>query len=145
MNPYEFTVSLRIRHPSLDPAQITSSLDLAPKNAWRAGTPRRGPNDEPLPGMYRETYWSAPLGEDSWRRSAPIALEPFLLNHLRLLAAHADFLQQLVAEGGSCELFVGLAGSGEIGLEVPPPLLRLLADLHCTLSFDIYHDEQPDN
>ncbi|HEX7418186.1 MAG TPA: DUF4279 domain-containing protein [Steroidobacteraceae bacterium] len=144
MNTYEFTVSLRIRHPSLDPAEITRGLEMEPKNAWKAGAPRRTPGDEPLHGTYRETYWSAPLGEDSWRRSSPIALEPFLLNHLRLLGVHADFLKQLITDGGSCELFVGLAGRGEFGLEMPPSLLRLLADVHCTLTFDIYPDEQAD-
>lgn len=142
MNSYQFTVSLRIRHPSADPADITAALDMAPKNAWKAGSPRRTPRDEPLQGTYRESYWSASLGGDAWKDSAPVALEPFLLTHLRALSAHAKFLNRLVADGGSCELFVELNGAGEIGLEMAPTLVRLLGDLQFTLSFDICADEE---
>jgi len=43
MNAYEFTLSLRIRHPGIDPAEISSALGIEPQHTWKAGEPRRGP------------------------------------------------------------------------------------------------------
>jgi len=42
MSEYEFTISLRIRHPSVDPRTITETLGIEPQYTWKAGEPRRG-------------------------------------------------------------------------------------------------------
>ena len=41
MGAYEFTLSLRIRHPSIEPGEITRNLGIEPQHTWRAGDPRR--------------------------------------------------------------------------------------------------------
>ena len=35
-----FQLSLRIRHPSMDPADISKELGIEPEHAFRAGQPR---------------------------------------------------------------------------------------------------------
>src|SRR5207248_6512513 len=55
MSEYEFTISLRIRHPTIDPAAITRMLGMEPQHTWHSGAPRRGPAGEALDGVYRES------------------------------------------------------------------------------------------
>jgi hypothetical protein len=40
MSEYEFTVSLRIRHPSIEPSRITETLGIEPQHTWKAGEAR---------------------------------------------------------------------------------------------------------
>ncbi|MGH8319400.1 MAG: hypothetical protein ACREUL_15730 [Steroidobacteraceae bacterium] len=35
MSEYEFTVSLRIRHPTIDPGTVTATLGLQRQHTWR--------------------------------------------------------------------------------------------------------------
>ena len=37
---YPFQLSLRIRHPSIDPASISRELQIEPEHSFRAGDPR---------------------------------------------------------------------------------------------------------
>lgn len=57
MSAYEFTISLRIRHPSIDPSTITGTLGIEPPHTWKAGAPRRDSGGEDLTGVYRDSYW----------------------------------------------------------------------------------------
>ena len=41
MSDYEFTMSLRIRHPTAEPAEITRILGIEPQHMWRVGEARR--------------------------------------------------------------------------------------------------------
>jgi hypothetical protein len=43
MSEYEFTISLRIRHPSIEPLTITKMLGIEPQHTWKAGDARRSP------------------------------------------------------------------------------------------------------
>ena len=38
-----YAMSLRVRHPNLDPALLTETLHLEPLHSWRAGDPRLSP------------------------------------------------------------------------------------------------------
>ena len=53
---YWYSVALRIRHPDMDPQDVTAALGIEPKHAWRAGEARRTPVGTPLTGVYRDTY-----------------------------------------------------------------------------------------
>ena len=56
MSDYEFIVSLRIRHPHIDPAEITEALRVDPQHAWRAGDMRRSSAGDEIGGTHRESY-----------------------------------------------------------------------------------------
>ncbi len=61
VSEYEFTLSLRIRHPSVEPAEITRNLGIEPQHTWRAGDPRRDVAGSEINGTYRESYWMGRL------------------------------------------------------------------------------------
>jgi hypothetical protein len=46
MSEYEFTLSLRLRHPAIDPTKITQTLGIEPQHTWKAGD-RRCPLSAP--------------------------------------------------------------------------------------------------
>jgi hypothetical protein len=158
MNTY--TAFLRVRHPSIDPGEITRVLGLKPAHAWAAGSPR---GTEPARGTHAESYWFAPLGESIWPRvsaaavspPAPAAgtpwqfpgqtlpLEAFLLSQIRLLAPHKGFFARLSTDGGSCELAVTLSARDRFSVELPPSLLRSLADLNIAITLDVSTGEDP--
>jgi hypothetical protein len=156
MNTY--TAFLRIRHPSIDPGEITRVLGLEPAHAWAAGSPRA---ESAARGTHAESYWFAPLGEAIWPReggpavagppageswpfpSATLPLEAVLLSRIRLLTAHRGFFARLSTEGGSCELVVTLNARERFSVELPAGLLRSLAELDIAITLDISTGEEP--
>jgi Domain of unknown function (DUF4279) len=98
MNRYRYKISLRVRHPSMDPAEITCVLHLAPSREWRAGEPRTSPRDQPLGGVWPETYWIARVMEEEWPgKDLPTAIAE-LLDRLEL---NRSFLAKVRSEGGT--------------------------------------------
>jgi hypothetical protein len=68
-------LSLRIRHPAIDPEEISGALELVPEHCFKAGdsrTPRAAGHDA---GHHTQTYWLAPVTGEPW--SDPI--EPAFL------------------------------------------------------------------
>jgi hypothetical protein len=136
MNPYRFKVSLRIRHPSLNPVEITSALGINPSRSWIAAEPRFTPSGSPLDVINRESYWTAELiagnSEENGLSSAIAAV-------LDRLSPHAPFLARLNAEGGGAEFFVGwFCDATNFGEVFGPHLLGRLAALGIGLSLDVY-------
>jgi len=155
MNTY--TAFLRVRHPSIDPGEITRELGLEPAHAWAAGSPRGEATR--ARGAHSESYWFAPLGEAIWQRagaadepkadpawpfpSPPMSLETFLLSQIRLLVPHRGFFARISTEGGSCELAVTLNARERFSVELPPGLLRSLAELDIAVTLEVSTGEEP--
>ena len=57
MNPFRYKITLRLRHPEMDPDEISNALGMQPQFRWMAGRPRRTPLGQALEGTYHETYW----------------------------------------------------------------------------------------
>jgi hypothetical protein len=60
-----FQLSLRIRHPSMDPRQIARQLGVEAEHSFRAGDPRSSSSRNPLTAVHSESYWIGllpPLG-----------------------------------------------------------------------------------
>ncbi|HXQ30393.1 MAG TPA: hypothetical protein VN790_00315 [Steroidobacteraceae bacterium] len=160
MNTY--TAFLRVRHPFIDPAEVTRTLGLSPVHAWTAGSAREADGSESGRGSHPDSYWLADLGETMWLRSQgsrpadPAAagssswllsrglpLEAFLLGQVRMLNPHKAFFARLKTEGGTCELAVTLNASERWGIELPPALLRSLADLNIGVSIEVTAGPEP--
>lgn len=62
-----FCLSLHIRHPSLEPAQISRELECEPDEAFGAGEPRKSRGGAGAAGVHCETYWVARLDPGLWR------------------------------------------------------------------------------
>ncbi len=136
---YDFAVSLKIRHPSIDPDEITRTLKLIPQHAWKAGADRPATAERSSAGTYRETLWIAPLGPSPY---APQGLEFSLDEALRFGALQVQrsrpFWNRLVAEGGSAELLIEIFGAETFTLELTPATFALLARSKLAISVQVH-------
>ena len=147
MNAYEFTVSLRIRHPHADPQTISHALGIQPQHTWKAGEPRRGPTGETLEGAYRESYWMGRLMAEPQLSSGRLSVESVLLQTLAQLRRSHAFLQQLSSDGGIAEVHVSLFVRETFRLDLTPETLGLLGRLGLAVALEIHphspHDVAP--
>src|SRR5215831_12232361 len=97
---YHFRISLRVRHPTMEPEQITEVLAIKPKRCWKAGETRQTPMGTPLAGSNRDTYWTAEVAAGRW----PLNVNEAIYNVLKKLVRHRSFLHQIRAEDGAVEL-----------------------------------------
>src|ERR1700758_4763534 len=118
MSEYEFTISLRIRHPSIDPLMITKTLGIEPQHMWKAGDARRSPAGEALEGNYRESYWMARLMAQPELSSGRSSVESVVLQTLAQLRRSHSFLERLGTDGGVAELHVSLFAREDFRLEL---------------------------
>jgi hypothetical protein len=139
MSEYEFTIALRVRHPTVEPEQITQALGLDPQHTWRAGEARRGPAGEPLEGTYRESYWMAHLMAEPQYVSEPLSVERAMLQAIAKLRRSFQYLAELSAEGGVAELQVSIFAREAFKLELLAESLALLG----RLGLDVVLDVQP--
>ena len=70
--PLPFELALRIRHPSIDPAELSQELRLEAKHSFRAGDPRRL-RGETTAAVHGESYWLGTLNPTSWPADAWLA------------------------------------------------------------------------
>lgn len=138
MSEYEFTVSLRIRHPGIDPADITRTLCIEPQHTWKSGDVRRGPAGESLDGTYRESYWMARLMEEPQLSSERASVENVLLQTVAQLRRSEDFLVGLSESGGVAELHVSLFARQDFRLDLPPEPLLLLGRMGLGIALDVH-------
>ena len=142
MNSYEFTVSLRIRHPAIDPAKITAALGIEPQHTWRAGEPRCDAAGVELGGAHHDSYWMGRLMEEPQLSSDSVSVERVILKTLSQLRRAQSFLEQLNAEGGVAQLLVSLYAREDFRLELPSEPLTLLGRMHLSVALDV-HPHQP--
>jgi Domain of unknown function (DUF4279) len=138
MSEYEFTLSLRLRHPAIDPSRITQTLGIEPQHTWKAGDPRRDPAGAALEGVYRESYWMGRLMDEPQLSSARLSVESVLLERLATLRRSQDFLEQLHAEGGVAELHISLYAREDFRLELSEQSLGLLGRLGLAVALDVH-------
>ena len=138
MSEYEFTVSLRIRHPTIDPATISATLGLEPQHTWLAGQPRCDPGGAELGGTYRDSYWMGRLMAEPQLSSDGVSVEAVVLKTLNNLRRVQSFLEQLHAESGVAELLVSLYAREDFRLDLPSDSLTLLGRLHLTIVLDVH-------
>lgn len=68
--PYQ--LSLHVRHPSVDPQEISRELSLEAAECFRAGEPRQSRSGLAATAVHGETYWVAVVDPMGW--SAPTTL-----------------------------------------------------------------------
>ena len=157
MNPDDFSIALRIRHPSVDPAEITRRLDRTPLHAWRAGEPREIEADDVGSPTHRETYWlgvlpsrpQAPmLGIVSGPQTALLAAEAFkstathpaqvaLYFTLLKMKRAASFWREFAEQGGTVECLLQVHKAERFQLDLSQALLLALVELKITLSIEV--------
>lgn len=138
MSEYEFTVSLRIRHPTIDPATITATLGIQPQHSWRAGQARRDQSGAELGGAHHDSYWMGGLMDEPQLSSESVSVEGVILKTLTNLRRAQSFLGQLNAEGGAAELHVSLYARDDFRVDLPSDSLTLLARLHLAVALHVH-------
>jgi hypothetical protein len=138
MSDYEFTLSLRIRHPRMDPSVISEELSIKPQHTWKAGDRRLDAAGDAIEGSYRESYWMARLMEHPQLSSEQQSLEGRLMQTLAQLQRSQSFLEKISAEQGVAELHVSLYAREEFSLPLSADSLALLGRLRLAITLDIH-------
>ena len=156
-HPHPFQISLRVRHPSIDPETISRELKVEPEHSFKAGEPRQSASGIAAAALHGETYWlgrlnapttssplggfSAPRGRVSRERmhaaaameSLSVALDVSVLSFLR---PHAEFVRLLQCEEGQVSLIIELSTHALSGFTLSPAFMRTLCELGIALEFD---------
>jgi hypothetical protein len=155
-----FQLLLRIKHPTIDPAEITRELQMAPEHIAAAGSSVSAAGKKCL---HSESYWlvelptpsiddilgrgGEPLSlvarklstlskETQLRLSQAFGLSEFhLLAQLRKFEAHSVFFKQINETNGSVTLILQRPNRNG-PFTVTPGLARRLADLNIGLEID---------
>lgn len=137
MSDYEFTISLRIRHPDIAPSEITSALGIEPQHMWKSGDCRLGSTGESLEGRYRESYWMGRLMDEPQLSSERMSVEGVLLQKLTQLGRSQEFLSRLSETGGVAELHISMFARKNFRLELSPRALASLGRLALGIALEV--------
>jgi hypothetical protein len=74
-------LSLRIRHPAIDPQEITEALELTPEHSFKAGASRTPRAKGQVAGRHSQTYWLAAVNAKSWSQIEPSFLAAIAGRH----------------------------------------------------------------
>lgn len=154
-----FQLSLRIRHPSLDPADLSRELGMEPQHCFRAGDPRPSRTNLAPPTTYAESYWLGALDPGEWPTPLAFPEDPrlemarerlgvvatsslgwALSLSTRFFGAHAEMLRQIRAEGGQVTLLATVPTGAVAGFNVAPEVSRVFGDLGIAIEFEFTSD-----
>jgi hypothetical protein len=133
-----FELSLRIRHPSIDPAAISQELQLEPEHSFRAGEPRTSTSGLAATALHAESYWLASL--DPFAAQAPSIMGvdgALALCATQFGRRHGPFFNRIVSEGGEVCLLIQLSPETVRSFSITPAIARSIADLGIALEFEI--------
>jgi len=133
MSRKRFDIILRIRHPKLDPAEITAALGWEPHRSWKAGDQSSTPKGTKLPGIRSDGLWSCTF---KYKGETDIADKfRLILDHLSL---HERLFDKLSKRGAEAALYVQLPGNTNIGDRLSWPILKKFVDLKIALEFEVF-------
>jgi hypothetical protein len=130
---FEYYVSFRATHPTLDPAEIAAQIGLEAKVNWVAGEPRKTPKGTSLGGTGEESYCAFHIGS-----SDDGTLSECLKAAVAQLKRAAHFLRDIRATGGSLMFYVSWHTNGNTGEVFETALLKDMADLGIDLGINAY-------
>lgn len=142
MSAYEFTISLRIRHPEIDPNRITEALSLQPQHSWKAGASRQTSTGGA--GEHRDSYWMAKLMEEPQLTTSQISFESVLVQTITQLRRAQAFLEQLRAEGALSEISISLFARKDFRLELSPDTMTLMGRMGLAVAFEVQPHTSPE-
>lgn len=149
---YPFQLSLRVRHPSIDPAAISKELQIEPEHSFRAGEPRESRSVAVTP-VHVDSYWLATLDISALLLGTT---ETALAGHAQTIAfseldtaltivvssvlrRHAQFFHRMQSEGGEVRLIVAISARKSRGFTLTPQLSKALSELRIPVDFELAH------
>jgi hypothetical protein len=156
-DPEPFQLSLRIRHPSLDPEELSREFNIEAAHCFRAGDPRASRTG--IASVHPESYWLGALNTANWpvdvttpsvqhlladqQRVGVVAMRSLgwvLSLSTRFFSAHAGTLRRIGAEGGQVSLLVTAPTALVNGFSLAPAVSRVFAELDVALEFEFSSD-----
>jgi hypothetical protein len=131
---FRFSTRIRLHHPAMAPAVISSALNKTAGRQWKAGDVRRRPDGTEIGGTHKETYWcsEAAHGEDA-------QLLQIIDADLKQLETVRQFVEEFVSTGGRIEYYISWRASDRSGGEILHyEFLRRLASLRISIALDVY-------
>jgi hypothetical protein len=147
-----FEISLRIRHPSIDPNRISHELKVEPEHCFKAGEPRESSSGIAATAVHAETYWlgsltgitsttslmsglapRAKVMRATAQMSLGVALDTSVIAFLR---PHSEFIRQIQSEGGQICLLVEIPTQTLSGFTLSAQCSRVLSDLGVSIEFE---------
>lgn len=161
--PQAFELVLRIRHPAMDPEEISAELQISAEHSFKAGEPRKGPGSGASGvSVHNETYWLATLNPGWW--PADVSLHSYIpglalsattgsteaigdmaktvlgralsMCATRFMRLHREFFQRIQSEGGQVRLLVEVNTSAVDGFTLTPELGREMSSLGVPIDFE---------
>src|SRR5215469_4766244 len=163
--PQAFELVLRIRHPSMDPEDISAELQISAEHCFKAGEPRKsgaGSLVSSAGSVHAETYWLATLNPGWW--PADISVHSYIpglslslpegttetLSEMaktvlgralsvcatRFMRPHRDFFHRIQSEGGQVRLLVEVNTAAVSGFTLTPELGREMNALGVPIDFE---------
>jgi hypothetical protein len=160
LKPLPFQLSLRIRHPSMDPASISKELRIEPEYSFQAGQPRHLRSSVAPVAVHTESYWLAALNPTAWIGNQPFP-EPHAaavtqkqldaafarnltralsLCAVRLSESHGVLLHKIREDGGEISVLVTLSPDAVSSFNLAPEVSRIFGELGVTLEFEMAND-----
>lgn len=153
-NSETFRLALRVRHPSMDPAELSRAFGIEPEYSFRAGSVRPSRSGMTTASVRSESYWlgelpttEQPLGPSflGAPRIGERQLEAIRNNLtwtlslicIRVLKNHAELLRRIRSGGGEITLLVTLFGSEVGSFSLLPEASRVFGDLGVALEFEL--------
>ena len=133
MNKESLSMSVRLRHPSMPPDVITSSMGVEPVAAHPVGGQRISPSGRELGGQYAETYWAYKIGDraDSDLGDAIAAANAWMQHR-------SAFVTDFVRSGGAVEYYVSVTCKGRLATELTQSVLAQCVQLGAKLSLEVF-------
>lgn len=156
-----FELAFRIRHPSMDPAELTRELKLEPTHTFRAGQPRETRAGHAAASVHTESYWLATLDLADWtsgmwppaemgsaanlakplQSAAWIDLGLGLAMTARVLVrAHKALFERIRAEGGEVCMLISVTPGAVSSFSLPSGVCQVFGDLGISIEFEIGED-----
>lgn len=132
----KYEISLRLWHPSIDPADITKAIGVEPKFKHKVGLPRHAPSGAPLKGVYKESYWCANLV--SWCENNSSVIEEDLANLIVRLSPQKEFFSKIQNDGGRITLWISTHSLTNYCIQLPASLMLGLSNIGLSVIIDVY-------
>jgi hypothetical protein len=155
-----FELSLRIRHPSVDPAELSRELGMQANSSFRAGDRRQSRSGHSAVSVHGESYWLGTLDpaaspaanwlsdfahlqvvQKSHRKAVSQNLGWALSFHAtHVLRTNAALFERIRNEGGQVSLLVALRAGEVDSFSLTPEVSRIFSHLAITIEFEMTGD-----
>jgi hypothetical protein len=127
MEPFEYNVSLRLKHPEIEPDDISRVLGLVPRSSGAEGEA----GEAALRSEHYWVYW--------FEQPDGVGLRDYLKILMGKLAEHRSVFDKVTSTQGRVQLFITLPAGKSAGEVLDWQVLQKLAEMRIDLAFEIYH------